>query len=346
MKFQSKIIALLMVLVLSVSVFGAFGVSATEEEDYSYTVADVEAIAELYGMTYEEALTALGITEDDLVDSAAASDSDAVVTYTDMLSAVEFTTKTTDAHGITYKVPVESTIYSPDSSDLEIYNYTGTTKKELLNSYSLVEMSEYTAADSQAVVYYQISAEEDTAYGKYIGSFNDLSKTEKDELVQIKVEEGYDAENTYMVRNGGQVYLVARMDNDYAADSGLCTTEAEITTVINGTYYSAYIYVQHGGTASDAAIVDDLIKSFTIKGELSDAQATNVIAIVALCIVGVLLIVIAFLVFFIIRFSAFSKASGSKFNIIGFSMPKKASETASSKHNFHAKSGVEESLED
>ncbi len=345
MKFHSKFLALLMALLMAVSAFGAFAVSATEEE-YAYTVEDVEYVASLLGMSYEETLNYLGITEDDLVESTDTSASDVAVTYTDMLSGLDFETRTTALYNITYKLPKSADVYSPASDELELYSYVGVSKEDLMNSYNVVEMAEYSDTLTQAVVYYQISAQENTPYGEYIDNYNKLTSDEQDALVKLKVEEGYSESNTYFVRKNGQVYLVARMDNDLMADSGLCTTEADVTTIIDGTVYNAYIYVQHGGTAADAEIVDSLIDTFRVKGTASESSVNKTLAIIALCLCGVLLIVLGFLVFFIIRFSMFSKASGSKFNIIGFDMPKMISSGAVSKHSFRANTGVKDSLED
>ncbi len=346
MKFHSKILALLMALLLAVSAFGAFSAFASEDE-YSYTVEDVEYLASLLGMSYDETLSYLGISEDDLVVSTGdASASDVPVTYTDMLSGLEFETRTTAAYNISYKLPKGADIYNVDSDELDIYGYLEVSKEDLMNSYNVIELAEYSDTLSQAVVYYQISAQEGTPYGKHIGNYNKLSSDEQNALIQLKVEEGYSESNTYFVRKSGQLYLVARSDNDYMADNGLCTTEVDITTVIDGTVYNAYVYIQHGGTASDAKIVDSIVDSFRVKGALSADSVNQTLAIVALCISGVLLIVVGFLVFFIIRFSMFSKASGSKFNIIGFDMPMKAASKASSKHQFHAHEDISDSLDD
>lgn len=346
MKFHSKLLALLMALLLAVSTLGSFTVFATEDE-YAYTVEDVEYLASLLGISYDETLDYLGITEDDLVVSAGdASASDVAVTYTDMLSGIDFETLTTAAYNISYKVPKSANVYNVDSDELDIYGYLEVSKEDLMNSYNVIEIAEYSDSLSQAVVYYQISVQESTPYGKHIGNYNKLTSDEQDALIQLKVEEGYSESNTYFTRKSGQLYLVARSDNDYMADNGLCTTEADVTTIIDGTVYNAYIYIQHGGTASDAKIVDNIVDTFRVKGAASADSVNKTLAIVALCICGVLLIVVGFLVFFIIRFSMFSSASGSKFNIIGFNMPAKVTSGAVSKHQFHAKENISDSLDD
>lgn len=347
MKFRSKFLALLMALMIVFSALGAVAVSATETEE-QYTREDIQMIADLYGMSFEETLSQLGLTEDDLVEGSAVSGTDAAVySYTDLISSLKLNRQVTASHGISYKLPDGGKIYSVNDDELSLYKYAGASKQDLMNNYNIVEIAEYADELTNAVVYYQISAVEDTPYGRYIGNMNRLSAEEQQALVDVKVEGGADKNNTYTTVRNGQVYLVARADADQMADSGICTTEADITTIINGTVYTAYIYVQHGGTATDAAVVDEIINSFSVKGELSRADSTRVLAVIALCIIVFLFIVIAFLVFFIIRFSVFSKASGSRFNIIGFSMPKKVSEpAASSKHTFRANTGVKDSLED
>ena len=347
MKFRSKFLAMLMALILVFSVLGSVAVSATETED-QYTKDDIQMIADLYGMSFDEVLTQLGLTEDDLVESSTVSGTDPVAySYTDLISSLKLNKQTTSAHGISYKLPEGGEIYSLDDGEAELYKYTGTTKQELMNTHNIIEIAEYADELTKAVVYYQFTALKDTAYGRYVGNMNKLSTEDQQALVDIKVEGGTDANNTYTTKKNGQVYLVARIDSDQMADSGICTTEADITTIINGTIYTAYIYIQHGGTATDAAVVDEIINSFTVKGEMSKAASTRVLAITAVSIIIFLFIIIAFLVFFIVRFSIFSKASGSRFNIIGFSMPKKVSvPAAASKHTFRANTGVKDSLEE
>ncbi len=346
MKLHSKLLAILIALLLSVSAFGAFTVSAAEEE-YQYTQEDIEMYASLLGMSYEETLDYLGITAEDLVESSTVSSSDAAVShsYSDMLSSVEFTKRTTDAYGITYKLPKEAVIYGIDSDEVEMYNYLGASKVDVMNSYNVVEIAEYTDTLTNAVVYYQISAQENTPYGKAIENYGNLSVAAQNSLIDLKLTEGYDESNTYTVRRNGNLYLIARTDTDYMSTDGICTTEVDITTVINGIYYNTYLYIQHGGTEADADMVNSLISSFSIKGIMTTAQSNQIIAIVALCLCGILLIVIGFLVFFIIRFSLFSKASGSKFNIIGFDIPKQSAAHAVSKHSFRSGSDLKDSLE-
>ncbi len=348
MKFCSRLLALLLAMLLAVSAFSALTVSATEEDEYQYTKEEVEMYASLLGMSYEDTLDYLGLSEADLAEGSILSSSDApaVYSYTDMLAGLDFVTRTTSSYGISYKLPKESAIYSPETDELVIVNALETTKKDLMNNYFVVDMAEYTDPLTQAVVYYQISAEENTPYGNHIGNFNDLSVDEQNSLIELKVSDGYDKSNTYTVRRDGQLYLIARTDADYMSESGLCTTEVDITTVINGVYYNAYLYVQHGGTEADKNIVDDLINSFRVKGIVTQADANKTIAIIALCLAGVLLIVVGFLVFFIIRFSIFSKASGSKFNIIGFNMPEKITANAVSKHSFRTESSLSDSAEE
>ncbi len=346
MKFRSKLFALLLALTLIFSVFGGFSVSATEEESQQYTAEDIQMLADLYQMSFNEVLGELGITEEDLIPSEEVSKSDAVYSYTDLISSLKLSTHTTSVHNISYKLPEGGSVYSLADDDSKLFSYAGASKKDLMNNYNIVEIAEFADELTNAVVYYQITALEDTSYGKYIGNYNKLSVEEQNALVQVKIDEGSDENNTYTVKKNGQVYLVARTDLDQMSENGFCTTEADITTVINGTIYTGYIYIQHGGTATDAAVADEIINGFAVKGAASREVSTQTIAIVALCIVGFLFIVIAFLVFFIIRFSLFSKASGSKFNIIGFNMPRKISEPAVSKNNFRAKTGVKDSLND
>ncbi len=347
MSFRSKLLAILIALTLVFSVSGAFAVSATEE-DIQYTYEDIETIAQLYGISFEDALTQLGITEDDLVESSSVSNTDAAnYSYTDMISSLKFNTHTTAYHSVTYKLPQGGEIYSLDDDELKLFSYAGASKQDLLNNYNIVEVAEYTDPLNKAVVYYQITAAEDTPYGKFIKNYSDLSVEQQNSLVSLKVENGSDEKNTYTTSKNGNIYLVSRNDTDQISEAGFCSTEAEITTVINSTVYTAYIYVQHGGTATDAAVVDDLIRSFSVKGAASREVSTQTVAIVALCLAGLLFIITAFLVFFIIRFSVFSKASGSKFNIIGFNMPRKAVEpVAASKNTFRASTGIKESLEE
>ncbi len=345
MKFRSKITAVLLALVLLISAFGAFSVSATEEEEYQYTKEEIQEAADYYGMSYKELLAAMGLTEEDLVDGSAFSSTDAVYSYTDMLADVEFKTFKSDSHNISYKFPKDGTVYLPSDDIAAVAAHTGISLKDIMNNYNLVVIAEYTNELNGANVLYQIIAEEDTPYGKHIGNYKNLTDSERDALVQSKIDEGFDENNTYMIKKKGNVYLVARSDSDEVAESGFCITETEISTVINGTIYTAYIYIQHGGTTADAKVVEDILDSLIIKGSASTVTVSKTLSIVALCIAGVLFIVVLFLIFFIVRFSIYSKASGSRFNIIGFSMPKKNTERAVSKRNFRAESNIKDSLD-
>lgn len=347
MKLTKKIIALLLALTLTFAAFGAITAFATEEEDDldTYTYDDVVALANSLGISEEEAAAYI------FGDTASGSDASATdasatdVSVTDVYKNVEFETKTIEHYGISFLAPVAAELYSLESSDYEVYSGAGYSKLDLLSNYNLIGLSQYEDQTTGSVVYCEVTCQEDSPYAKVLGEYNDLTQEQIDDIVKTKEAQGkdnsYEYDSVYVVRNGGQNYLVARIDQN-GGTAGSCITQAEISTVKNGDYYNILCYFQHSGSVSDLEKVEEAIKSVKVGGQCKPMDTVKVLSIVALVLAALLLIAVAFIIFFLARFSAYSKASGSKFNILGFDMPK-AVENKSGDKKFKAHEGVKDS---
>ena len=344
MKLTKKIIALLLTLMLTFAAFGALTVFATEEDDLdTYTQEDVVALANSLGISEEEAAAYIFGNETD--DASATDTSKTDISMTDVYKDITFEPKTIEHYGISFLAPATAQVYSLESSDYEVYSGAGYTKLDLLSNYNLIGLCQFEDDAKGSVVYYEISCQEDSPYAAVLGEYNDLTQEQIDDIVKTKEAQGkdnsYEYDSVYVVRNGGQNYLVARIDQDNAGE-GYCITQAEISTVINGDYYNILCYFQHSGSVSDLDKVDEAIKSVQVGGQCKPVNTVKVLSIIALVLAALLLIAIAFIIFFIVRFSAYSKASGSKFNIIGFDMPK-AVEDKSGDKKFKAHEGIKDS---
>jgi len=155
-------------------------------------------------------------------------------------------------------------------------------------------------------------------WSRFLGNFADLSPED-----QLRIENGSDligvgdgSTAAFRVINGTPMLCQEHYDTAYMAKYYI------IQAVVDGGLYEIYIQLTNPSDA-DMNTADQIINSLKIKGfnpqrygVASTATTGWLIALVAL-----LFIAVAFLAFFVIRFSMFAKASGSSFNIIGFDLP-------------------------
>ena len=99
-------------------------------------------------------------------------------------------------------------------------------------------------------------------------------------------------------------------------------------TVVDGVKYQFEAVSYEEITAEEATYIEEMIVG-SIKIDKQSysggfANGLSTLDILAIIAIALLLIIVGFLTFFIIRFNAFSKAAGSSFNIIGFNMPPKS----------------------
>lgn len=311
MKISKKIIALLLVMMLALSALCAMSVFAEEID-----VSD-EELAALLGGEYDG--------EDVEFETESSTDVSATdFSATDLISALGLHTETIEHYGFSILVPDGGELYSLESDDLAVYNAINYSKMDLLSNYNLIALCQDENEQEGYVFYYELSYHPDSPYAKVTGDYADLSQDKLNDIIATKEAQGkangYEYDSVYAVRSGGQQYVIARIDQNNA--DGHAVTQAEISTAINGDYYDLMLYIQHGGSVKDLDTVSSIIKSAKIDGETKTADCAKTFAIIAFILGILLLIVVALLVFFIIRFSAYSKASNSRFNIIGFDMPK------------------------
>ncbi len=152
-------------------------------------------------------------------------------------------------------------------------------------------------------------------FTQFIGDYNDASEAVLEDIRTSVLT--YSGSFPEIRKVNGNTFLFAE---GYDSDYGYYSYSME--TIVGGGRYQIYIDLADASTA-DKDIVEEIISSIKIGGfkTTNYGAADKTLATVLLIVVIILAVLVALLTFFVVRFSLFAKAAGSKFNIIGFSMP-------------------------
>lgn len=326
MKNTLKRIASLLAAVAVVLTFGAMGVfaDASAEEEWSEEdIAALEAYLEQYG--YQDYLSGSDVSSGDV----SASD----VPAGRNVSAMTLSKQSFPEYGLELLIPDFSdsgTIYS-DAEELSALFQSQVGANGFFdisyggNSNYIFYGSEGDGASMMVITYTESN------WSRYIGSFADLSAEE-----QERIEKGTDLMGmgdgktaSFRIINGVPCLVQEYYDTEFYSMAYV------VQTIVDGGLYE--IYLQVGNTVdADFDTADEIINSIKIKG--FNPQRYGVASTCAagwlLAAVIVLFLLVALLMFFIVRFSLYAKASGSSFNIIGFSLPESKTD---SKKNANSK---------
>ena len=279
-----------------------------------------------------------------------------VVSASDYISDFELVKLEIDAHRFSMLVPDLENAFSANSTNSEL--------SEVLSGYTAEDIINYNDTYySGNIITYLYSGTTSTSeimvnilytsnnYTKFIGDYSDAD----DAVMEDLRTSTYSYSGTYpeIKKINGNIYLYSE---GYDTDYGYYSYTME--TIVGGGRYQIYIDITDPSPA-DKAVVDEMVDSIKIGGfraTLYGAADKNLVTAL-LIVVIVLFVIVCFLTFFVVRFSLFSNAAGSKFNIIGFNMPpskaelEKLRKKQSSKKNQTKKSdtktsSIVDSLED
>ncbi len=231
------------------------------------------------------------------------------------------TEKTFKEFGLSVKLP-DFVMYADVYSDIETMSEalgTTATPDSLFNiSYSgfsnyIVYSLSGSGNDMLAITYTESS------WARFIGSYANLSAEEQEELAAATDLLGMGATTaSFREINGVPCLCQEYFDQIYS------TMVYVVQTIVDGGIYEMYIQVTEPGDA-DFDVAKEIIDSLKITGAntqrygVASTCTTNWL----IALIAVLFVVVALLVFFLVRFSAFAKAAGSEFNVIGFNFPEK-----------------------
>ncbi len=316
-KSLKKIVSLLAALavILTCSTMAAF---AEGEEWSEEDIAELEAYLSQYG--YDEYLSGSDVSASD-VSGSDVSGSD-VPAPSRNLSAMTLSREKFPEYGLELLVPdfsEKGDIYSDAETLTELFQSEVNAKALFEISYSGFSNYILYGSEGQGDCLMVITYTESN-WSRYIGSYADLSADE-----QKRIENGTDLlgmgdgkKASFRVINGTPCLV-----QEYY-DAATFSMAYVVQTVVDGGEYE--IYLQVGNTVdADFDTADEIINSIKIKG-VNPARY----GVAGTCLTGwllaaviVLFVLVALLMFFVIRFSMYAKASGSSFNIIGFSLPEK-----------------------
>ena len=295
-----RLLSLIMILAVIFSVFGASSVFATAADD---VVSD---------------------------SSAAASGSDItvpVVSATDHIASYQTYDLKIKPHRLSITVPKLESAFSANSTKTALEQAlpdSGYTPESIINftdSYYSGDAISYlysgSSANSSIMINILYSANN---YTQFIGNYKDL---DDDKLEDIRTTTlSFNGEYPELRKINGNLYLYAEgLDEEYGYYS------YSLETIINGGRYRIYIDLSDPSPA-DSAAATEIIRSLKIGGirpSLTGAASSNLVTVLLIAVI-VLFFAVCLLTFFIVRFSLYSTAAGSKFNIIGFNMPPKKKE--------------------
>lgn len=216
--------------------------------------------------------------------------------------------------GFSMTLPNLDKIVTVDSPSAEIYETLGVTLDQMLSyGYLVYALS---ADESQALY---VSFEESN-YAKLIGNYNDLSDSELQDIANETADNyglmGSDAVKVESINGNMFIHVMETYEED-----GVITDYNMYTTIIDGVIYTVGLQASNV-TAEDQAAIDKIVSSMNFSSSNSviglSAGNSNMVLII---LIVILFLIVALLSFFIIRFSIFSRAAGSSFNIIGFDFP-------------------------
>lgn len=221
-------------------------------------------------------------------------------------------------YGVSITLPDDGSYLTVNSPETEIYSVIGVGLAGMLENGYLVYPCSYEG------VMFSLTVSENI-YSLNVGDYSNLSADKKQEMI--------DAANSYNLTSGfSDVRFVTINGHDFFVNCNFYdyygVYQYTYVTVVDGVKYQFEAVSYNEISESDAKFIENtIVGSLKInKPNYSGGLASglSVLEIIALIAVAVLLIVVGFLTFFIIRFNAFSKAAGSSFNIIGFNMPPKS----------------------
>lgn len=177
-----------------------------------------------------------------------------------------------------------------------------------------------TNSDQSAMV---AVAYETNNYAKMIGSYSNLTPADLETMMdsfsaQYGIMGNTESQGVESAIINGNTYI-------HFFDASGTGTEANVRheyhTVVGGVSYTIYLIFSGELSAEDNALIEDCINSIKFSGSsiLSPTPSSVKWLTVAVVILAGLSLLMGF---FLVRFSLFSKAAGSSFNIIGFDIPK------------------------
>ncbi len=260
-------------------------------------------------------------------DTAASSSDASVVTPTDHLGNYTLRSLSVDYFRLNMLVPtLDGLTFGVDNTNAELnqmlsasYGISGV--EDILNYTDYYGNSNcylYNSSSANNNVVVSITYSENN-YTRYIGDYSRLSKEQLED-----VRTGSDAFGT---GTSGELRSINGRTFIYQSNPNSETNSVDflMNTIVNGGSFDFYIQVTEP-TDLDYDMVDSIFQSIKVKGvDFGNyGLVSRTVSIVLWVIIGLLVLVVALLTFFIIRFNAFAKAAGSSFSIIGFNMPPKA----------------------
>jgi len=229
--------------------------------------------------------------------------------------------KTFDEFGLTVKVP-DFALYADVYSDIDaLTEALGVPTPDAMFNISYSGFSNYilysmsgNGNDMLAISYTESN------WSRFIGNYADLSAEEQEELAAATDMLGTGTFASFRVINGTPVMVQEHFDQ-------LSSTMVYVVrAIVDGGAYDMYIQVTDPGD-EDMDAAEEIISSLKVSGVNPQRYgvASTCTTTWLIVLVAVLFVIVALLAFFMIRFSAFAKASGSEFNIIGFNSPEKKS---------------------
>lgn len=304
--FKLRLISLFTALSLLFVLFGSVCAFAAETE-------------EIDAAQLEELLGDYTISDSDFAALLSGSD---VPSGTDHISDFETYVFKAKQHRLSMTVPKFENGFNINSTNADISE----------QGYSLEDVLSYNDQYSGSIVSYLFSDYSENGqvmvsilylsnnYTQIIGDYSKLSDEQLEDIRTAKLS--FNNEYPELRKINGNTYLFSCGDDE---EYGFYSYSLE--TIVNGGRYQVYIDLTDP-TQVDLAAATEMIRSLKIGGLKSTlygaADKTLVtVMLIALC---VLFAVVCLLTFFIIRFSRYASAAGSKFNIIGFNMPPKKDE--------------------
>ena len=304
--FKLRIISLFVVLSMLFVLFGSVCAFAAETEEI-----DISELA--------DSLEGYTISDSDFAALLSGSD---VPSGTDHIADYETFVFKVKQHRLSMTVPKFDAgfdINSPNTTfadlgysleDVLSYNdqYSGSTFSNLYSYYS----------DNGQVMFSIVYMSNN--YTQAVGDYSRLSdeKLEDIRTASLSFNNEYPELRTI---NGNKFLFACGDDEQYGFYS------YSLETIVNGGRYQIYVDLTDP-TQADQAAVTEMLRTIKIGGLRPSlyGAADNTLVTVMLIALCVMFAVVCLLAFFIIRFSRYAAAAGSKFNIIGFNMPPKKAE--------------------
>lgn len=295
---KMRIVSLVLIIAVIFSAFGAISAFATED--------DVISNADL-------------ISGSDIIPP--------VVSATDHIATYQTYKLKIKPHRLTMTVPKLESAFSANSTNSALAT---ALPESGYNLESIINFTDsYYSGDAISYLYSGSSANSsiminilysENNFTKYIGDYKNLDDEKLEDLRTTTLS--FNGEYPEIRKINGNLYLYAEgLDESYGYYS------YSLEAIINGGRYRIYIDISDPSPA-DYAVATEMIRSIKIGGlrpTLAGA-ADNALVIALLAAVIILFIMVCLLGFFIIRFSLFASAAGSRFNIVGFNMPPKKNE--------------------